>query len=228
MKKLLSVMAFLLMAAVVAFPPAAHATLILSLDDGVALPTIITDQLPGDTNPTLGVVSWSGAIGVWDINVSTGFSKPVLGIPGINAAMDLNSIDHSTGAGTLTIMLTDTDFTIPGAITPAIMGIGGTTDGNVSYSAYFDNTNVPFGVTGVIGSLGPLVDAPFSFGAGLQNDITTTNPFSLTQVVTINHDAAGLTSFNAKLNVPVPATALLLGTGLLGLVGLRYRSRRKS
>ena len=244
MKKLLSVMAVLLMAAVVAFPPAAQAIIVptatLYLDDNAGATLTILDQTPIlDSNPLPGVVTYIGALGPnWWLNVTTGVSNSP-GVGGL-ARMDLNSVNQSLAAGTLTLMFNDINFANAGVNSSASMAVGGTTPaigGAVTYSAYFDNTNAfsippnpfpppfPNATATLIGTLGPFGGPAFS--GTFNGNINTVNPYSLTEVVTIKHAAAGGSSLDAELKVvPLPPTALLLGGGLLGLVALGWRRRR--
>jgi hypothetical protein len=226
MKKILSLTALLLMTAMLAFPLAAHAVPTIQLWDGINAPIVITDNSPLDSNGLLGGVTFIGAYGPWLVNVPTGITKPIIGNP-TNAAMDFNSVDLSVGpvGGFLQLKFTETTFILGGPNHTASMAIGGTTNGSIGYSAYYDNANVPFGTAGVIGNLGPF--GPTAFSGSLTSPALTNNPFSLTQIVTIQHNAAGTTSFNAALNVapvPIPSAGLLVGSVLLGLLGLRRKT----
>ena len=191
--------------AVAAFPSGAQASAVLTLFDGTLSDTqIITDGSALDSNPAAGVITFIGAVGNnWTINVSTGLSDSPSGI-------DLNSIDRSLGAGFLTLTYTDVGFTLGSSAT---MMIGGTAGGTV------DNTAI-VGLTPIhtFTDLGP--------GAFSDTFTSAISPYlnALTEIVTIEHVAAGVTSFDASLKtsaVPLPPSALLLGSGLLGLVALR-------
>lgn len=214
---LLSILAVMCWA-VVAFPPGAQATVTLFLSDNVGDTVTVSDGSAQDANSAPGAVTFIGALGVWNINVSTGVSSSP------NAYLDLNSIDLSTAAGHLTLILSDTGFNAPNPTT-VFEQIGGTTVGTVNFSAYLGPNNALFAETSLIQAFTGL--GPASFSEDFKGPLSTGSPFSLTEVIDIWHTGAGGTSFNGLVTTPLPPSAILLGSGLLGLVGLGWR-RKKS
>lgn len=207
--------------------PWAEAVLTLRLTDGTTALTI-GDGSPSDLSSLPGVVQYSGALGNFYLNITTGFNLGTQAYP----YLDLFNVNlSSTGGGTLTIMLSETDFvgSEPFLITSQI---GGTTGGTVTYESYFDTTNQLFALTSLIATLGPFAGA---FGGSVLGWVGPESAYSLTLVTSVTHPGTSsvvATSFNAELKVAQPATLLLLGSGLLGLrvltgfLGRRSRALR--
>lgn len=213
------------------FTVQANAAMYLMLDDDDPLtPTVtVLDDGVGDIeNTTPGTIVYSGAIGVWTVNVATGLSKPTL-----NAAVPqihLNSVDVSGGgAGTITVSLTDQGFVMPNTTGATLISeMGGLTmsGGTIELTQILDPGNALWGASGHANTV-TLTDTYVTtvYGSTLSSPATITamTPFSLTDIVKIIHPGVGTTSFDAESTVvPVPGAVLL---GILGLsaAGIKLR-----
>jgi len=212
-----------------------QAAFVLTLDDPTSsgIDVVLADYLlPGsltdsglqvshlDNAGGMGVISFSGAVGAFNVNVTTGVSDPIIG----PSRLDLNSIDVSGSAGTLNVSLTDTNFasTAPGFSTSH----GGTTDGTVNFDYLYGGSNQEFA-----GS----IFASDSFSINGNNRAFSFNQdasiasqasiYSLSILTTIQHSGAGqITSFDATVSpVPIPASAVLFLSGLAAFRGIRSR-----
>jgi hypothetical protein len=197
----------------------AHAVLTLSLDDGGAS-SIVTDD-DGD-----GVLRFNEGLSNFDVNGTIALSQPrLVGTPTI---LDLNSLNSSASAGTLVIEVSDFDFTNP--TNYLNFGIGGTTNGNLTYEAFYSPTNDdPFlGTLFASGSADTLTNAgAFSDAQRFNVNLDGTDPYSVGLRVTIEHgNGVKVSSFDGEIRVPEPGSLGLFGTGLL-LAGLMLRRRRQ-
>jgi len=233
MIKRIFIMAIMVVAVLSLIAPNTYAVPTLSLFDPAAGPAVLVpDGAPGlDLNPLPGVVTYIGTVpalggGTWNINVTTGITKPATG-DSIVMQMDLNSVDAtSAGGGTLEIMFSEDNFGPgSGGFAAQIGGtLGGGAGSSVAYNTYLDTGNVIFGTTSTSPTALSLTSqafnsSPFSGSASAAVG-PQAFPFSLTQEVKINHTGNGTTSFDAALcNVPEPSSALLLLGLLLGGIG---------
>jgi len=188
-----------------------------------------------DLTASPGTVTFSGVVGTFTINVTTGVSKDAGG-PFTNtpffAHMDLNSLN--VGVGDLKIELTDTGF-LPTGIGMLNLSVGGTVStSNAGNTANFDvfksTANTEFHenlLTDVHGSVGPF--GPGAFAGSSSTPHGPLGTYSMTLVATIHHVAAGSTSFDLDVeNIAPEPGSLALWSMLAGLgtvVGWRGRRR---
>ena len=215
MKKLDTFLIGLLAIAALVVASSANASMILRLDDGSdnVYEVNITDG--GD-----GIIDYTGGFGNWTIAVTTAVSKPATTLPEL---MHLNVF--AFGYGTLDIELTDTDFTQ--APTTLIANLGGVSGGALSFNAYQDTSNSPFGTDNPLHS--------YTTGAGAFSDgsmtvVGSSSGYALTMLTSITHSGniAKSSSFDYEIKVPEPASLALMGIGLLALGVVVSRRKKRS
>lgn len=207
----------------------ANAAFQLSLDDHAGNTALVTDNAAGDLDARPGVILVSATLGVWDLTITTGLSKPQIG-SSLVPSMDVDPVVHSTGAGLLTVMISDTGFgPIAAGLSADLTEAAFTAAGNVDVYGWLDTTNAAFGTEyqkpSVLG-LGPGADSGVAVAALPAAILAGANPFSMTLAVDITHTGAGLTTGDASNNfVPEPATLAIWS--LLGVAGVMFSRRRR-
>jgi hypothetical protein len=224
--------------------PNAHAIVELKLSDGLGHSVDILDGGLGDSfnnngaGVQDGVVQFNGSLGLWKINTSTAFSGgvPILDLVSANRTCGSGGGAAAcpsgfSGAGTLTILASDSGFT------PASNGftfdVGGTTTtpGTLIFKAFGGTSNNKFDMTGnQIGSTLTFTTASYHQTIATTSPVSV-SPYSLTLFASIDYGRGkGAASFDSSLTanpVPEPAVVTMLGGVLLLTVGaIRRKASR--
>ena len=216
MTKLTALAVFLMVAS---YAPSAFALPELKLSSG-ATSVDIKDASSKDSCKVADCVTYIGAVGSWQVDVTTGLEGDI-------PFFDLNSLNAIRSGGQkspLTIYFSDDGLTLPSAF---VFDVGGTLSSTsskrvISFQAWTDT--VKFGHAKEIGSILTFHTTPFSGttkgSTGAKNSAVTIGAF----IDLGSRNAKGAMSFDAALTpvVPEPASISMLGGALL-LMGAALR-----
>jgi hypothetical protein len=213
----------------------AEASFQLKLTTGGGSSITITDDVFGDSAwGVAGVIAYSGVLGNFNVNVTTGVSKPFLSAS--TPTLTINSLNAtSSTADSLTIILTDTGFAgSPTTFETLISGtlISPLAPSRLTARSFLDDADVEFATTTSLGNVGPLSgpNAINVVNGSALGSASPTGPFSMTLSTTIEHNGAGSTTgFSATVHsVPESSASLCLGMALFGLAGYGWWSRKQN
>jgi hypothetical protein len=164
----------------------------------VGTATVLGPSTHVDANSIIGATTYSGSVGVFPIAVATAVSKPLAG--GTEPDVHLTGLGLSCGPGSLIIGTSDTGFSVPPGPNVLMSPIGGTANtATVQFVETVDLENNQFALrSSSVFQTSQNFSANGAF-SGIDSSIIDipATPFSLTKSVSIDHAAAGVTSFGA-------------------------------
>jgi len=190
-------------------------------------PTIEFEEGPLATKPATG-----GTVSVADL---TATGAPLVG----SATQSILQLGGKVSLGVfnpLNISVTEFNLTSPGALDSFIAAISGIlpASASVSWAAYFDPNNNPFGTADLIASesfTDPSPNIVLGFTDKVPSAGTLSGPFSITEFLTISAPAGDTVPFSSTITatssaVPEPGSVAVFGLGLTTLGLLASRRRR--
>ena len=209
-----------------------QATPTLRISDGLNTVTV-TDNGVGDTSLNLGQVNYAnGSFFGWNVLVSSGVTKPILG-SATSPALDLTfQVVRGAGSqGTLSILFSENDFNLSPAGNFGVSAggaLGNLGSPSVNVQSFYDLGNATLALTT------PLTAHLYSGQGGFSGNETggpvgPDSSVSFTIRIDLSEPINGLASGNVDLhlnNIPEGGSmATFLGTGLLALGVLAARRK---
>lgn len=226
------VLATLTIALSLATAVVSHATPMLRITDGVNN-IVISDNGVGDASPAVGHVNYANPTFFgWNILVSSGVTKPILG-SATSPALDLNYfvIRGAGSVGTLTIYFSENgfDLTTVGKLETSAGGtLGSQGSPSVNVRTYYDLGNTELATTTLLTSHLFTGTGGYS-GNDVGGPVGPDNSVAFTVRLDISLPIGAAASGDTDLHLSVPESGsmiTLFGTALLGLGILAIRSRR--
>jgi hypothetical protein len=223
----------------------AHAGPILQLEQAGFAPLQILDNQPGDIDPRIGFVTFSGTYGSFELVSLSARSEPTAGGGGL-PELQLNG-GFFTGIAydgvPLTLWAADNNYNL-GATPATAFGTatGAAEAGLIAIQSWVNPANliglspspgvVPAGSAIVFGPPGPTFGRNSFFPVTDTVDVSLTGPFSIFHRAILNlggGDVGGTFAVNTRVSpVPEPASLLLLGSGVVALAVRKRRRQRQS
>ena len=211
------------------------ATPVLQISDGVAPTVTVTDQVfgpGGDGNAAAGAVSFSGVINGWNILVSSGVTKPILG-SATSPSLDLTwqvTRTSASGGSSLTICFSENGFNLaaPRNFVTDVGGTAGPAGNSVNVRTYYDLGNTTLAQTTLLTSH-LFTSPPNGFSASdIGGPVPADPSVSFTIKLVLSQGVGTVSSGDIDLHsVPEGGSMVtFLGTALLAL-GI-FAARRKS
>jgi hypothetical protein len=215
--------------------PAARAALMLDLQSGS---TVITDNGPGDSDPTIGRIINTSVVAGFGITITVGQSNsPGTSSAGILQIQSLDIQNLNPNPATLIIKLSDTDFTLPGGTGDTLRvdsSVGGTfTQANLGDSVIFQSFADPANAQPAVevptpamlfDKLDPTLFTESFSGSDFVTFVRGAEPYSLSNETIVNLSA------NAQINIsgtttstPVPEPSVASLILVAGAMVLRRR-----
>jgi hypothetical protein len=244
-------MPVLIALASLAAPATGRAGFVMTLEEAGFSNLVVNDGDPLDQDPTTGKIRFLGSFGDFTVQTAmVGYSNrasPGTGVLALLQITDLAVRNNSAGQKSLTVLLSDTDFTFPGGTGSALTlrsSIGGTfllaTAGDTfNFQSFADNSNV---VNGTQFGTSPLT---FTSPGGVQTnfngddstDFTRGSSYSLSNGSTFTLSPGGQLNTSGTTSVigsagsgiaavPEPGSLALGAVGFL-MAGACVRLRRR-
>jgi len=220
-----------LLAAGAMFAPAAKAALVLNLNG-----TNILDNSAGDTDPTAGSITNRSNVSGFGVAITIAESNsPGTASAGLLQISNLSIENQASGTGSLTITVSDTNYTAPGSNgSPMVLDsdIGGTfskgaaVGDSVTFRSFADPANGQPATTNGTAALTfskATTSTTEAFSGSNQSAFTRgAGAYSLANVATITLAAGGQVNLSGTTTAtPEPASLSLLALG--GLLAARRR-----